>query len=56
MGADHLLWGTDLPGILKYFSYSQLMELVTNSGAFSEDELKLVMGENTVRVYRIKQT
>ena len=54
VGADHMMWGTDLPGVLKTYSYKQLMELVTKSGAFTDDELKLVMGKNAQKVYRIR--
>ena len=54
VGADHLIWGTDVPGVLKRFSYRELTSVVTESGVFTPEELALVMGENARRVYRIK--
>ena len=54
VGAERMIWGTDVPGILRKFTYKQLMAMVTDSGAFTPEELALVMGENARKVYRIK--
>ena len=54
VGADHLMWGTDVPGVLKRSSYRQMMATVTESGIFREEEVALVMGETARRVYQIK--
>ena len=51
IGAERMLWGTDLPGVLCRFSYKQLIDRVRECGVFTESELPLVMGENAVRVY-----
>ena len=51
IGAERMLWGTDLPGVLCRFTYKQLIDRVAESGAFTPSELKLVMGENARRVY-----
>ena len=51
IGAERMIWGTDLPGILCRMSYRQLIDRVSESGVFTESELPLVMGENAKRVY-----
>lgn len=51
IGADRMLWGTDVPGVLLQSSYKQLIDRVKESGIFTESELPLVMGENAKRVY-----
>lgn len=51
IGAERMLWGTDVPGVLCRFSYKQLIDRVKESGIFHESELPLVMGENAKRVY-----
>ena len=51
IGAERMLWGTDIPGVLCNFTYNQLIDRVTESGMFSESELPLVMGKNAERVY-----
>lgn len=54
VGAERMIWGTDVPGILRKFTYKQLMAMITDSGAFTPEELTLVMGENARSVYGIK--
>ena len=51
IGAERMLWGTDVPGVLGHASYKMLMDRVKESGVFEENELPLVMGENAKRVY-----
>ncbi len=51
IGADRMIWGTDVPGVLLRTSYSQMIERVRTSGIFSDSELTLVMGENAKKVY-----
>lgn len=51
IGAERMLWGTDIPGALCKFTYKQLIERVEASGIFTKTELPLVMGENAKRVY-----
>jgi len=51
IGAERMLWGTDLPGVLCRYSYKQLIDRVKESGIYTESELPLVMGENAKRVY-----
>ena len=51
IGAERMLWGTDLPGVLCRFTYRQLIDRVADSGIFTKAELPLVMGENAKKVY-----
>ena len=51
IGAERMLWGTDLPGVLCRSTYRELIDRVEASGIFSASELPLVMGENAKRVY-----
>ena len=51
IGAERMLWGTDIPGVLCRSSYRQMIDRVSERGIFSESELPLVMGKNAERVY-----
>lgn len=53
IGAEKIMWGSDIPGMLAYATYPQLLNLVARHCDFlSHDELKMVVGENAWRVYR----
>jgi predicted TIM-barrel fold metal-dependent hydrolase len=52
IGAEKILWGSDMPGLLSYATYPQLLNLVARHCDFlSPDELKSVLGGNAWRVY-----
>ena len=51
IGAERMLWGTDVPGVLCRTTYREMLERVETSGIFTESELPLVLGENAKRVY-----
>ncbi len=51
IGAERMLWGTDVPGVLCKFTYKQLIDRVEESGIFTKTELPQVLGENAKRVY-----
>ncbi len=51
IGAERMMWGTDIPGVLHQRSYRELIDRVVDCGVFSKSELPLVMGENAKRVY-----
>ena len=53
MGAERIMWGTDIPCTLKQFTYKQMLKRVADCGIFNEHELTLVFGENAKRVYHI---
>ena len=51
IGAERMLWGTDIPGVLFRSSYRQLIDRVEESGVFTQAELPLVLGKNAEKVY-----
>lgn len=54
VGADRLIWGTDLPSTFLKFTYREMIDFITESDIFTGNELDLVMGDNAKRVYHIK--
>ncbi len=53
VGADHMMWGTDCPGVFMSRTYRELVEYYTKSGYFSESELDALMHDTAVKVYRM---
>lgn len=53
VGADHMIWGTDCPWALQFWSFSELVGFVCNSGYFSQEELTQLMHDTAVRVYHM---
>lgn len=51
VGAERMLWGSDLPGTLCKNEYGEMIRLVTDSGIFTEEELPLVLGKNAEKIY-----
>jgi predicted TIM-barrel fold metal-dependent hydrolase len=52
IGAEKLMWGTDLPGLLTHATYPQLLGYVSRHCDFlSADALRGVLGETAWRVY-----
>lgn len=51
VGADRLLFGSDMPGCLCRESYANLVGYITQSGVFDKNELQLVMYSNAEKVY-----
>lgn len=52
IGADKIMWGTDVPGLLVHATYPQLLGWVAQHCDFlSDDDLKRVLGDNAWRVY-----
>lgn len=51
VGADKLLFGTDIPCTLVHDSYANLVNYITDSGVFTESELQDVFYNNADRVY-----
>ncbi|MGA2614927.1 MAG: amidohydrolase family protein [Spirochaetia bacterium] len=56
VGAQRILWGSDLPSVAVNAPYRQLIDYVAESGLFSDDELRKVYSENAVRVYGLSGT
>lgn len=54
IGADRLLWGSDMPNTYRTCTYQQCLDLVRYHLNFlSEDEKHLVLGGNTSKLFRI---
>jgi len=54
VGADKLIWGTDVPSVLVYDSYEDLLTFVTEAGIFTEEELDGVLYDNAIEAYQWK--
>ena len=52
VGAEKLIWGTDVPSVLVHDSYQNLLTFVSESGIFTEEELKGVLYENAMLAYQ----
>ena len=52
VGADHMMWGTDCPGVFKHLDYTALIDAVRTSGYFTDTELTHLMHDTALRVYR----
>ena len=52
IGPSKILWGTDLPGLLRHLNYPQLVKLAKlHTQSLSPDEQAMILGENAMRVY-----
>ena len=54
LGAERMIWGTDVPGILNRFTYSQLLNYVAESDIFTQRELEYVFAKTAIDLYDIK--
>lgn len=50
-GADHVMWGSDLPWILCQYGYPELSRYLIDGGVFSKQELSWILGETAEKVY-----
>lgn len=53
VGADHMIWGTDLPGTLLSRSYQEMLHHLRDGRYFSDEELKYILGDTAAYAYRI---
>ena len=54
IGPSKILWGTDLPGLLRHLNYPQLVRLAKlHTQSLSSDEQAMILGENAMCVYSI---
>ena len=51
VGAEKLMWGTDIPSVLIQNSYKQLTEYLAEGNIFTQDELEKVYYKNALEVY-----
>ena len=55
VGAERLLWGSDMPNTYRTCTYQQCLDLVRlHFGFLTADEKALVLGENATRIYGIR--
>ena len=51
VGIEKVLWGSDIPGTLSSYTYSQMLDVVVTYADFlSERDKDLILGENALRV------
>jgi predicted TIM-barrel fold metal-dependent hydrolase len=53
VGAERIMWGSDLPISVTGDTYEHLIEYIPESGILSDDELRLVFYENAKKVYEL---
>jgi predicted TIM-barrel fold metal-dependent hydrolase len=54
VGAERLLWGSDMPNVYRTCTYRQSLDLVRLHFDFlNDDEKELVLGKNAARVFRL---
>ena len=53
VGADKLIWGTDIPGTLQRATYPQMKEMSRRAKCLSGPELDKVMGQNAREAYKL---
>ena len=52
IGPSKILWGTDLPGLLRHLNYPQLVKLAQlHTQSLSPNEQAMILGENAMSVY-----
>ena len=51
LGADRLIFGTDIPSTLKRGSYQEHIHYITDSNMFTQEEKELIMYRNAEIVY-----
>lgn len=52
VGAEKIIWGTDIPGTLKLYTYSQMVAFVSEHADFlGDDDKDLILGGNALRVF-----
>ena len=58
IGADRLMWGTDIPQNLRHYTYRQSHEAISRycEDILSRDEIDLILGGNMARLMGIDAT
>lgn len=54
VGAEKLIWGTDVPSVLTRENYHNLIEYISGAGIFSTAELEAVFYKNAYTAYPLK--
>ena len=53
VGADHMMWGTDIPSVLFNHTCCELLNYLRDGGLFSGEELEWILGNTAKEAYRI---
>ena len=54
IGPSKILWGTDLPGLLRHLNYPQLVKLAElHTQSLSPNTQAMILGKNAMRVYGV---
>lgn len=53
VGSDHIAWGSDCPGVFRYYSYRQLIDNICNADCFTDTELINLMSKTARYIYKI---
>ena len=56
IGPDKLMWGTDIPMVMRYYTYRQCLEFLRGycGGILNEAEMDMFLGGNTARLMGLK--
>ncbi len=55
LGADRLIWGTDIPMVTRYYTYRQSLDFIRLYCDFlTHDEMDLIFGGNMVRLMEVR--
>lgn len=54
VGTKRMIWGTDVPGVLRTTNYLEMVAVMENCGIFSAEELSRLMCENAKNIYGIR--
>ena len=52
VGADRLIWGTDMPMVMRYYTYKQCLDQIKEYGreVLSEQEIAMICGGNMYKM------
>lgn len=53
IGADKLIWGSDITGTLNRATYPQMMQILERDKRFTEEELDKIFYDNAVAAYKL---
>ena len=56
LGAGRLMWGTDIPMVMRFYTYRQNLAHIRHVSDFlTPDEIGLITGGNTARLLGVKE-
>lgn len=56
LGADRIVWGSDMPAVVRFCTYRQSHDYLATAEVFAEDELELIMGTNLATMLGARPT